>query len=90
MLVMSIFNIFFRSTMVYMAHLYLGLAIFCAYVIFDTQMIIEKASLGDKDSLKHALELFLDFVSIFVRILVILLQNSGKKRSNSESKRSKK
>ncbi|GLE11122.1 hypothetical protein PINS_up023430 [Pythium insidiosum] len=79
MLVMSIFNIFFRSTMVYMAHLYLGLAIFCARRVS-----------ADKDSLKHALELFLDFVSIFVRILVILLQNSGKKRSNSESKRSKK
>ncbi|KAJ0409655.1 hypothetical protein P43SY_008527 [Pythium insidiosum] len=90
MLVMNILNIFFRSTMLYAANLYLGLAVFCAYVIFDTQMIIEKASLGDKDSLKHALDLFLDFVSIFVRILIILLQNSGKKRSNSDSKRSKK
>ena len=32
---------------------------FCAYVVFDTQMIIEKASLGDKDYIRHTLELFL-------------------------------
>ena len=29
---------------------------FCGYVVFDTQMIIEKASMGDKDSLRHALD----------------------------------
>lgn len=84
---------------------YLGLFMFCGYVVFDTQMIIEKASLGDKDSLRHALELFLgaspvrssavwiseltfwsaDFVSIFVRILVILMKNSDKKKERSET-----
>ena len=32
---------------------------FCGYVVFDTQMIIEKASSGDKDVLKHTLDLFM-------------------------------
>ncbi|KAF1325106.1 Bax inhibitor-like protein, partial [Globisporangium splendens] len=73
--------------MLYSANLYGGLVVFCGYVVFDTQMIIEKASMGDKDSLRHALELFLDFVSIFVRIMVILIQNADKKkRAESSSK----
>ncbi|DBA05211.1 TPA: hypothetical protein N0F65_005061 [Lagenidium giganteum] len=67
---------------------YGGLLVFCGYVVFDTQMIIEKASMGDKDSIRHALELFMDFISIFVRIVVILLQNSDKKkRSNDRDRR---
>lgn len=33
--------------------------LFCGYVVFDTQMIIEKASTGDKDVLKHTLDLFM-------------------------------
>ncbi|KAG6963442.1 hypothetical protein JG688_00008142 [Phytophthora aleatoria] len=65
--------------------LYGGLFMFCGYVVFDTQMIIEKASMGDKDVLKHTLDLFMDLMSIFVRILVALLKknNGGSKpRSN--------
>jgi len=38
---------------------YAGLFMFCGYVVFDTQMIIEKASMGDKDVLKHTLDLFM-------------------------------
>ncbi|KAF1325105.1 Bax inhibitor-like protein, partial [Globisporangium splendens] len=87
MALLNFLNIFFRSTMLYSANLYGGLVVFCGYVVFDTQMIIEKASMGDKDSLRHALELFLDFVSIFVRIMVILIQNADKKkRAESSSK----
>ena len=45
-------------------------------------MIIEKASLGDRDYIKHSLELFVDFVAIFVRLLVILMRN----RKNNNKK----
>ncbi|RHY31042.1 hypothetical protein DYB32_006227 [Aphanomyces invadans] len=72
-------NIFVRSSAVYTVELYAGLLIFCGYVLLDTQMIIEKASLGDRDFVLHSLDLFLDFVSIFVRILVVLLKNAENK-----------
>ncbi|TMW55194.1 hypothetical protein Poli38472_013085 [Pythium oligandrum] len=87
MVLMNLFNYFFRSVMIDNALLYGGLVVFCAYVMFDTQMIIERASLGDKDAIKHSLDLFLDFVGIFVRIVVILLKNKQKK--DEEDKRSR-
>jgi len=85
LLVLSFANIFFRSIAIFNIHLYLGLMVFCGFVVFDTQLIIEKRFLGDRDFLKHALELFLDFVGIFVRLLIILSKNkkSNEKKSNS-------
>lgn len=41
-------------------------------VIFDTQLIVEKASVGNLDVVGHSVDLFVDFVSIFVRIMLIL------------------
>ncbi|RLN96675.1 hypothetical protein BBJ28_00012703 [Nothophytophthora sp. Chile5] len=55
-------------------------------VFFRSAMLFNKASMGDKDSLKHTLELFLDFVSIFVRILVILLKNAGKEAKPAKNR----
>lgn len=59
---------------------YGGLVMFCGYVVFDTQMIIEKASVGDKDSLRHALELFLGtfvFPVWFVCLSYLLADNNN-------------
>ena len=56
--------------------------VFSFYVIYDTQLIIEKASLGDYDYTLHALELFVDLVRIFIHILRILIENSDKKRKD--------
>jgi len=69
-------NIFLWSTALYTVQLYLGLLVFCGFVMFDTQLIIEKASLGSSDYVHHALELFLDFVNIFVRLVIILTKNN--------------
>ncbi len=52
-------------------------------MIFDTQMIVEKASLGDRDFAWHTMELFIDFVAIFVRICIILLRNAEKSKGSS-------
>mmetsp|Transcript_3987 Transcript_3987/g.5807 ORF Transcript_3987/g.5807 Transcript_3987/m.5807 type:complete len:253 (-) Transcript_3987:81-839(-) len=77
-------NIFFRSQMLYNIPLYGGLVVFSGYVIFDTQLMIEKFHSGNKDFIGAALELFLDLAAIFVRILIILLKNK-----ENESRRKK-
>lgn len=42
--------------------------------MFDTQMIIEKRRRGDKDFIAHSLELFIDFIQIFRKVIIILMQ----------------
>jgi len=59
----------------------LMLVVFSFYVIYDTQVIVEKAARGDYDYTLHALELFIDLIRIFVHILRILIElNSDKKK----------
>ncbi len=52
--------------------LYGGLFLFCGFILFDTQLIVEKCERGDNDYIWHSLDLFLDFVNIFCRLLIIL------------------
>ncbi|XP_035653124.1 probable Bax inhibitor 1 isoform X2 [Oncorhynchus keta] len=75
LLLVSFLNMFLGSVMLFKAHIYLGLAIMCGFVLFDTQLIIEKAEMGDKDYIWHSVDLFLDFVTIFRKLMVILAMN---------------
>ncbi|NXM48400.1 BI1 inhibitor, partial [Gymnorhina tibicen] len=72
MLLSSLVNAFVRSTWLFTANLYVALMIMCGFVLFDTQLIIEKAESGDKDYIWHCVDLFLDFVNIFRELLMIL------------------
>ncbi|NXL06528.1 BI1 inhibitor, partial [Mesembrinibis cayennensis] len=72
MLLSSMVNAFMGSSWLFTANLYLGLMIMCGFVLFDTQLIIEKAESGDKDYIWHCVDLFLDFVNIFRELLMIL------------------
>eukprot|EP01135_Chromosphaera_perkinsii_P004152 Nk52_evm59s270 gene=Nk52_evmTU59s270 len=85
---LSLFNIFIGSTGLFTFQLYGGLMMMSAFVLYDTQLIVEKASLGQKDYLWHSVELFIDFVGIFVRLLIILAQNSqGGNRKKKDNRR---
>jgi len=72
LMMIGLVNIFARSSLLMNVSLYGGLLVFCGFVCFDTQMIIEKASNGNKDVVRDSLELFLDFASVFIRLLAIL------------------
>ncbi|CAM6082607.1 unnamed protein product [Calypogeia fissa] len=79
--------IFGGSSAMFNVELYGGLLLFVGYVLFDTQLIIERADKGDEDYIKHSLDLFMDFVSIFVRVLIILSKNSSQKTREERKKR---
>jgi FtsH-binding integral membrane protein len=68
MSILSLFGLGFG----YELQLYLGLLIYCGFVLFDTQLIVEKYQLGDNDYIWHSVDLFIDFINIFRRILIIL------------------
>jgi FtsH-binding integral membrane protein len=68
-----------HSSLVFGVELYGGLMVFCGFVAFDTQMIIERASNGDLDPVRHAIDLFLDLLNIFIRVLIILTKKNKPK-----------
>jgi len=79
--------IFGGSMALFKFELYFGLLVFVGYIVVDTQEIVERAHLGDLDYVKHALTLFTDLAAIFVRILVIMLKNSGERTEKKKKRR---
>jgi FtsH-binding integral membrane protein len=77
MAILSLGNIFFQSQAVYNLNIYGGLLVFSGYVVVDTQIIVEKATLGYTDYVGSATDLLLDLVSIFIRVVMILLRGSS-------------
>jgi len=86
MLLLSLMNLFGRSQLIFNINLYLGLLIACGYILYDTQLIVERAVQGDMNYVKHALLLFIDMVDLFVRILIILIKNSQNKNKKSNNR----
>jgi Bax inhibitor 1 len=53
-------------------YLMFGLLTACLYIIYDTQLIIERAERGDKDVPTHSMMLFIDLFDLFIKIVRIL------------------
>ena len=71
-----------------LVYMMVGLFIACIYIIYDTQIIIEKAERGDKDVPTHTMTLFMDFFDLFVKILQVLLKlKEEAARKENEKKR---
>ncbi|GIL91994.1 hypothetical protein Vretimale_18526 [Volvox reticuliferus] len=78
-------------TVSFQAEIYFGLLIFAVYVLLDTQLIVEKAAAGYMDPVRSALDLLVDIMAIFVRILVIQLKkNADRERRQNESRNRRK
>merc|ERR1719277_685381 len=80
-------NIFFRSQLLFQAHIWIGLAVFCGFIMFDTQLIIRKAKNGDKDFIAHSLDLFIDFVQVFRKVLILLMQKESRRDERDNKKK---
>uniref|UniRef100_A0A7S3VH78 Bax inhibitor 1 n=1 Tax=Dunaliella tertiolecta TaxID=3047 RepID=A0A7S3VH78_DUNTE len=83
----SLSRSFFPSSAAFGLELYLGLLVFAGYVLFDTQVIVEKAAGGDSDHLKHAVLLLTDVINLFVRIVIILMRNQQKREDDKKKQR---
>jgi FtsH-binding integral membrane protein len=79
MVLVSFLNIFLRSRFLFDAYLYVGLFVFCGFICYDTALIIEKKRMGDDDFIAHAMMLFMDFVTVFKKILIILMKREAEK-----------
>ena len=58
----------------------IGVIFASLYVIFDTQLIVERLCRGDHDTPKHALVLFVDLIQLFIKVLAFLNENDNKKK----------
>lgn len=81
---LSMLNMFFRTEALFSVELYLGLISFSLFVIYDTQVMIAKAEAGSKLVLKHSLDLYIDVIALFVRIVMVLLRKEKAKKREKE------
>lgn len=63
-----------RMLLLFQGQLYIGVLVMAAFVLFDTQNIVEKVRAGSTDVVQHSMDLFFDVLSLFRRLLIILTQ----------------
>ena len=88
MMWMSLLNsFFFRSPTVMVNEIYLGALIFAGFILYDTQLIIERAERGSRDYIGHSVDLFLDGIALFSRLLVILMRRETDRDKRDKRRR---
>lgn len=71
LLIVEIINLFFPiSENTYKTQLYLGLFLFSCYTMYDANIIMSKSSIFNGNFVSASINLYIDFISIFSRLLV--------------------
>mmetsp|Transcript_8409 Transcript_8409/g.22136 ORF Transcript_8409/g.22136 Transcript_8409/m.22136 type:complete len:268 (-) Transcript_8409:163-966(-) len=93
---LGLVGMFFPNRVHHALQLYGGLLMYSGFVIYDTQLIVEKADVAFRNGLKpsvvdDAMKLFTDFIAILRRVLIILARSQQRRsddsRGNASSKR---
>lgn len=74
MTILTLINLIVKSYNVKYMQLHIGAAIMGAFVLYDTQLVIEKFRSGDHDCINHSLDLFFDLVNMLRKVLVLLAE----------------
>lgn len=82
---LSMMNLFFGSRLLFQANLYIGLFVMCGFIVYDTQSIMEKRRRGDKDFIMHSVELFIDFVAVFKKLLIIMTNKEAESKKRKRN-----
>ena len=92
--IMSFFNAFVsRSETIDTLRLVIGTLVFSGFIIFDTQLIIERASnsntngSGQYDCIGDAMKLFTDVFGLFIRIVRLLLEKDKRDKRRKTNNR---
>ena len=74
LLICGILLIFFKIELLYVIEIYGGLLLFCAYLLYDVQLLVGDKSrkFGEDDYILAAINIYLDIIGIFIRILAIV------------------
>lgn len=62
------------------------LMVMCGFVLWDTQMIVERISRGDRDYVGLSMDLLIDFIAIVKRIMIIMMKNEQRRREQDRRK----
>jgi len=84
----SLFSLFLPTTLGHAVIIYGGLLVFCGYLLYDTQVMLDKGGADDQSYVDDAMQLFVDTMAVFVRMLIILLENSSSKDGGQRRRRS--
>ncbi|XP_064547544.1 bax inhibitor 1 isoform X1 [Drosophila montana] len=87
MALLSLFNMIFKSYFVQITQLYVGVFVMAAFIVYDTQNIVDKCRMGNRDVVQHALDLFFDVLSMFRRLLIILTQKEEQKQNDRRKRK---
>lgn len=85
----SLLNIFLRIRLLSDVLLWGGLLMYLGFVVYDTQLAVAQFDMGNRDYLLHALQFYVNFISIFVRLVAILSerqeQSNRRKREGRDN-----